>query len=72
MLGGMTLLAASLSLRGGVPFYQVEAEEGRTHLLIHLPIGEEDVNRWCVWRPDRVGFNPRSVFNVALVQENNF
>jgi hypothetical protein len=25
-------------LRGGVPTYQVEDEEGRTHLLIHLPI----------------------------------
>jgi hypothetical protein len=26
----------ALALRGGVPTYQVEDEEGRTHLLIHL------------------------------------
>jgi hypothetical protein len=31
-------LAASLVLRSDVPSYQVEDEEGRTHLLIHLPI----------------------------------
>ncbi len=27
---------------------QVEDEEGRTHLLIHLPIEEEDEDRWCL------------------------
>jgi hypothetical protein len=32
----------ALALRGGVPTYQVEDEEGRTHLLIHLQIEEED------------------------------
>jgi hypothetical protein len=30
----------------------VEDEEGRTHLLIHLPIDDEDEDRWCIWRPD--------------------
>jgi hypothetical protein len=28
----------ALTLKTGVPTYQVEDEEGRTHLLIHLPI----------------------------------
>jgi hypothetical protein len=40
----------ALALRGGVPTYQVEDEEGRTHLLIHLPIEEEHEDRWCLWR----------------------
>jgi hypothetical protein len=43
----------ALELKTGVPTYQVEDEEGRTHLLIHLPIEEDGVNkRWCLWRPD--------------------
>jgi hypothetical protein len=42
----------ALALRGGAPTYQIEDEEGRIHLLIHLPIEEEDENRWCLWRPD--------------------
>ena len=36
----------ALELKTGVPTYQVEDEEGRTHLLIHLPIEEEDDARW--------------------------
>jgi hypothetical protein len=52
-------------LRGGVPTCQVEDEEGRTHLLIHLPIEEEDEDRWCLWRPDHAGFDPRCVFGGA-------
>jgi hypothetical protein len=35
----------ALALRGGVPSYQFEDEEGRTHLLIHLPIEEEEEDR---------------------------
>ena len=31
----------ALDLKTGVPSYQAEDEEGRTHLLIHLPIEEE-------------------------------
>jgi hypothetical protein len=32
----------ALDLKTGVPCYQVEDEEGRIHLLIHLPIEEKD------------------------------
>jgi hypothetical protein len=39
-----------LELKTGVPTYQVEDEEGRTHLLIQLPIGEDNENRWVLWR----------------------
>jgi hypothetical protein len=38
----------ALALKGGVPTYQVEDEEGRTRLLIHLPIEEENENRWLI------------------------
>jgi hypothetical protein len=41
----------ALALKAGVPSYQVEDEEGRTYLLIHLPIEEEDENRWCCGGP---------------------
>ena len=58
----------ALELKTGVPTYQVEDEEGRTHLLIHLPI-ERDENRWCLWRPDHAGFDSRSIFEDALVEE---
>ena len=59
----------ALALRTGVPSYQVEDEEGRTHLLIHLPIEEESDDRWCLWRPDQAGFDSRSVFDGALVED---
>jgi hypothetical protein len=58
----------ALALKGGVPTYQVEDEEGRTNLLIHLPI-EEDEDRWCLWRPDHAGFDSRSIFESALIAE---
>jgi hypothetical protein len=58
----------ALAFRGGVPTYQVDDEEGRTHLLIHLPIEEEDENRWCLWRPDHTGFDSRSIFEGALIE----
>ena len=58
----------ALALRGGVPTYQVEDEEGRTVLLIHLPI-EEHNNGWCLWRPDHAGFDSRSIFEDALIEE---
>src|SRR5258708_35060459 len=58
----------ALALKTGVPSYQVEDEEGRTHLLIHLRIEEDgDNNRWCLWRPDQAGFDSRSIFEGALV-----
>jgi hypothetical protein len=59
----------ALALGTGVPSYQVEDEEGRTHLLIHLPIEEEDENRWFLWRPDQAGIDSRSVFDGALVEQ---
>jgi hypothetical protein len=59
----------ALALKTGVPSYQVEDEEGRTHLLIHLPIEEEDEDRWCLVRPDHTGFDSRSIFKGALIEE---
>ena len=59
----------ALDLDTGVPCYQVEDEEGRIHLLLHLAIGEEHEGRWCLWRPDQSGFDSRSIFYVALVEE---
>ena len=47
----------ALDLKTGVPTYQVEDEEGRTHLLIHLAIEEQNEHRWCLWRPDHAGFD---------------
>ena len=49
-----------LDLGTGVPCYQVEDEEGRIHLLLQLAIGEENENRWCLWRPDQADFDSRS------------
>ncbi len=59
----------ALPLESGVPTYQVQGEEGRTHLLIHLPIEEQNEHRWCLWRPDHAGFDSRSIFEGALVEE---
>jgi hypothetical protein len=59
----------ALALKTSVPSYRVEDEEGRTHLLIHLPIQEEDENRWCLWRHDDAGFDSRSIFESALVEK---
>jgi hypothetical protein len=59
----------ALELKTGLPTYQVEDEEGRIHLLIHLPIGEENENRWCIWRPDQLGFDSRSIFDAAMLEE---
>jgi hypothetical protein len=60
---------AALDLKTGVPTYQVEDEEGRTHLLIHLTIEEKTADRWCLWRPDHAGFGSRSIFEAALIEE---
>jgi hypothetical protein len=59
----------ALAVKTGVPSYRVEDEEGRTHLLIHLPIEEENEHRWCLWRPDVAGFDSRSIFEGALIEE---
>jgi len=53
----------ALDLKTGVPTYQVEDEEGTTHLLIQLTIEEKRGQRWCLWRPDHAGFNSRSIFS---------
>jgi hypothetical protein len=58
----------ALELKTGVPTYQVEDEEGRMHLLLQLPI-EDDEHRWCIWRPDIAGFDSRSIFEGAMVEE---
>src|SRR5258708_36077235 len=39
----------ALELKTGVPAYQVEDVEARTHFLIHLPIEEQNEHRWCLW-----------------------
>jgi hypothetical protein len=62
-------LGIALALKGGVPSYEVEDEEGRIHLLLHLTLEEENEDRWCLWRPDHAGFDVRSIFNGALVEE---
>jgi hypothetical protein len=62
-------LGASIALKTGVPSYEVEDEEGRIHLLLHLPIEEENEDRWCLWRPDQAGFDSRSIFDEAMVAE---
>jgi hypothetical protein len=59
----------ALLLKTGVPSYQVEDEEGRIHLLLHLPIEEEHEVRWCLWRPDQAGFDSGSILDGALVRE---
>ena len=58
----------ALALKTGVPSYQVEDEVGRTHLLLHLPIEEENEDRWCLWRPDQAGFDSKPIFDGALVE----
>jgi hypothetical protein len=62
-------LGASLGLKTSVPSYQVEDEEGRIHLLIHLAIEEQNECRWYLWRPDHAGFDSRSIFEGALIEE---
>jgi hypothetical protein len=59
----------ALAPKTGVPSYEVEDEGGRIHLLIHLPIEEEDEDRWCLWRPDQAGVDSRSIFEAALIEE---
>jgi hypothetical protein len=56
----------ALALKTGVPCYQVEDEEGGTHLLIHLPIEEGGQRRWCLWRPDHAGFDSSRSFRCAV------
>ena len=59
----------ALALKTGVPTYQIEDEEGRIHSLLHLPIEEENEDRWCLWRPDEARFGTRSIFDGAVIEE---
>ena len=59
----------ALALKTGVPSYQVEDEECGIHFLLHLPIDEENEDRWCLWRPDQVDFDSRSIFDGASVEK---
>jgi hypothetical protein len=47
----------ALELKTGVPTYQIEDEQRRTHLLIHLAIEKQNEHRWYLWRPDPAGFD---------------
>jgi hypothetical protein len=47
---------SSASARPAAPKACRRREEGRTHLLIHLPT-EANEHRWCLWRPDLAGFD---------------
>jgi hypothetical protein len=58
-----------LALRGGIPTYQVEDEEGRMHLLVNLPVEDGPEKRWCLWRPDHAGFDSRSIFESAITDD---
>jgi hypothetical protein len=55
----------TLALETGVPSYQVEDEEGRIHLLLHLPIEEDGENRWCLWRPEQIRISLEGHFDGA-------
>ena len=59
----------ALALKTGVPSYQVEDGDDRTPLRIHLPIEGNGDNRWCLWRPDHLGFDSRSIFEGALIED---
>jgi len=48
---------------------QVGDDESRTNLLIHLPTEERDADRWCLRWPDHAGFDSRSIFEGALVED---
>ena len=41
------VLGVALDLETGVPCYKVEDEEGRIHLLLHLPIGKGNFEIWA-------------------------
>ena len=61
--------SVALALKTGVSAYQIEDEEGRMHLLIHLPIEEQNEDRWCLWQPDHAGFDSSSIFERALIEK---
>jgi hypothetical protein len=62
-------LGLSLRLGVGIPCYQVEDEEGRTELLLHLPMNSVNEGRWRLWRPGSIGPDFNSFFDAALIEE---
>jgi hypothetical protein len=69
----------ALDLKTGVPTYPSRRrpaapkacrrrEEGRTHLLIHLPIEEEGEDRWRLWRTDRQSIITHRFTSIAFVR----
>jgi hypothetical protein len=60
-----------LSSRPVFPLTQVKEEEGRIHLLIHLPSEEENEERRCLWRPDQAGFDSRSATTLTVTRPLN-
>jgi hypothetical protein len=58
----------ALDLKTGVPTYQVEDEEGRTHLLIQLTIEEEDETDGISGGPITRAWIPRSIFEGTLLE----
>jgi hypothetical protein len=55
--GGLDVLSYPSRRRPAAPKACRRREEGRTHLLIHLRVEEQNGHRWCLWRPDHAGFD---------------
>ena len=68
------LMAMALFANDGVTTLSVK-ENGpfsipiKAASLIYLPIEEQHEHRWCLWRPDHAGFDSRSIFEGALIEE---
>jgi hypothetical protein len=60
----------ALDLKTGVPSYQVEDEEGRTYLLIHLAVDESE-DRWCLWRLDQAALIRDRSLSVGSSRDRN-
>jgi hypothetical protein len=39
------------------------------HECGHFVLHKDDEDRWCLWRPDHAGFDSRSIFEGALIEE---
>ena len=61
--GNQVRSAVALALRGDAPTYQVEDEESRTHLFIHLAIEEQPTHRG-ISGGDQEGLIPCRFFGV--------
>jgi hypothetical protein len=58
----------ALALKTGVPSCQVEDEESRTHLLMIWQLRKMETDG-VSGRSDQAGFDSRSIFEDALVEE---